>query len=196
MVERCQERILWMEQNLLPVEPEIRNWLRRKRVSDVEIDDIVQEVYARIGSMDDLTRIHTPRTYAFHVARSILLNNVRRPHIVLSAPNGDLDLLGVASPDINPEEVLTLKEQISEVVTTITALPKRTRDVLLLRRVEGLSQRETADRLAIAEKTVEKHLARAVLVLMKEFGRGGKTGSRTSTIRPTSKSGNGNGIPD
>lgn len=196
MVERCQERILWMEQNLLPIEPEIRAWLRRKGVGEAEIDDIIQEMYARIGTVDNLDAIRVPKSYAFHVARSILMNIVRRPHIVFAAPEGDLELLGVASPEANPEEELTIKEQIREVVTVIATLPKRTRDVLLLRRVEGLSQRETAERLAIAEKTVEKHLAQAVLVLLKQFGRGGKKGTHTSTIGVSGKNGNGNGVLD
>jgi RNA polymerase sigma factor (sigma-70 family) len=182
MIERCRERIAWMEQYLLPHEPDIRAWLRSKSVSCAEIDDIVQEMYARVGTVDDLESIHAPRGYAFHVARSILLNILRRPHIVSITAEGDLDKLGVASPDASPEEEMSLREQLSEVLNAIADLPQRTRDVLLLRRIEGLSQRETANRLEIAEKTVEKHLARAALALMNQFGRGGKTGVRLSSM--------------
>lgn len=197
MIERCQERILWMEQHLLPIEPEIRAWLRHKRVSGIEIDDIIQEMYARVGAVDDLNGIRTPKAYAYHVARSILSNIARRPQIVSITLEGDLDQLGVPSPDASPEEALSLKEQVNEVVMAIAALPKRTRDVLLLRRVEGLSQRDTAHRLAIAEKTVEKHLARAVLALLKQFGSRGKVSSRPSSISVTSrKNGNGDGASD
>jgi predicted DNA-binding protein (UPF0251 family) len=46
--------------------------------------------------------------------------------------------------------------------------------------VEGLSQQETALRLGISVKTVEKHMARGVLMLMELFGRGGKMRSRSS----------------
>jgi RNA polymerase sigma-70 factor (ECF subfamily) len=48
------------------------------------------------------------------------------------------------------------------------------RETLILRRVEGLPQREVAARLQISEKTVEKHMANGVRLLIKIFGRGGK----------------------
>jgi RNA polymerase sigma-70 factor (ECF subfamily) len=88
--------------------------------------------------------------------------------------------LGLAAPDANPEQNATFHDEINEIAGAIAALPQRTRDVLMLRRVAGLSQRETADRLAIAEKTVEKHMARGVLMLMTRFGRGGKSASQSS----------------
>jgi RNA polymerase sigma factor (sigma-70 family) len=180
MTNRLHARILWMEKNLLPHEAEIRRWLKRGGVHDEDVDDIMQETYARIGSVDDLESIRSPKNYAYQVAHSILLNHLRRPKIVAITKDGDLTELRVASLDANPEQRIVFKNEVQEVVNAIAALPRRTREVLLLRRVEGLSQRETASRLAIAEKTVEKHFARATLALMKQFGRGRKSLTHTS----------------
>ncbi|MGH7707394.1 MAG: RNA polymerase sigma factor, partial [Candidatus Dormibacteria bacterium] len=47
----------------------------------------------------------------------------------------------------------------------LDALPERTRDVIWLRRVEGLSQREAAGRLGIKESTLESHMCRGVRAL-------------------------------
>jgi RNA polymerase sigma-70 factor (ECF subfamily) len=47
--------------------------------------------------------------------------------------------------------------------------------------VEGLSQREVANRMSLAESTVEKHMGRATRLLMDHFGRGGKFASEAST---------------
>ena len=175
MNDKQHGRILWMEKNLLPHEAGIRRWLKRGGVTDEDIDDIMQETYARIGSVEDLECIRSPRNYAYQVARSILLNTLRRPNVVAITKNGDLSELHVASLDADPEQQVAFKEEVQEVVNAIAALPRRTRDVLLLRRVEGLSQRETANRLAIAEKTVESHFARATQALMERFGRGRKS---------------------
>jgi DNA-directed RNA polymerase specialized sigma24 family protein len=59
------------------------------------------------------------------------------------------------------------------------------RETLILRRVEGLPQREVAERLQISEKTVEKHMANGVRLLIKIFGRGGKPRSNTSSTKET-----------
>ena len=33
---------LWLERHVLPREPALRNWLRRKRVVDLEVDDFLR----------------------------------------------------------------------------------------------------------------------------------------------------------
>ncbi len=176
MADRLHSRIHWIEQNLLPHEADIRLWLKRKRVHEADIDDIIQEMYARIGSLEGVEEIRCAKSYAIQVAHSIFLNQARKSHVVTITRDGDLNELHVASQDASPEDEIAVRDEIHEVIGAIAALPPRTRDVLLLRRVEGLSQRETAVRLAIAEKTVEKHLARAAVALMQQFGRGGKPG--------------------
>ena len=51
------------------------------------------------------------------------------------------------------------------------ALPKRPREVLMLARVEGYSQKEIADRLGLSPKTVENHLTRALAQLAQRLQR-------------------------
>jgi DNA-directed RNA polymerase specialized sigma24 family protein len=55
-------------------------------------------------------------------------------------------------------------------------LPDRCREVLTLRKLYGLSQREIAQRLGIAESTVEKHVAYGVhLCAERMFAKRGET---------------------
>ena len=180
MNDRIRERASWIGRNVIPYESAIRAWLRRNRIYDLDVDDIVQEMYARIVSLDSFDGIRDPRRYAFQVANSIVIDHVRRARIVSIFSVGNVDELGLAAPEADPEERTTFDDEIREIAGAMATLPTRTREVLLLRRVTGLSQRETATRLAIAEKTVEKHMARGVLMLMNRFGRGGKRPARPS----------------
>ena len=45
-------------------------------------------------------------------------------------------------------------------------MPARQREAFTLRKMEGLSQRQIAQRMGIAESTVEKHLGHALRGLM------------------------------
>jgi len=171
MIEWSWKRAEWIEENLLPQESRIRAWLSRYRTGDLDVDDVIQEMYAKIGALEDISIVRDPLRYAISVARSIVLNHARRPRIVSITSTGDLDALGLSSSDADPEEATVQRQELRAVAAVLDELPDRTREVLWLRRVEGLSERETAERLAISDRTVERHLARAVLHLMQHFGR-------------------------
>jgi len=180
MDDKVRERGAWIARNVLPHEPAIRAWLKRSNLYNLESDDIVQEMYARIVSLESCDNVRNPKQYAFQVAHSVIVDHMRRARVVSIFSVGNVEELGVAAPEANPEQKATFCDEINQVVRALADLPARTREILMLRRVAGLSQRETATQLAISEKTVEKHMARGVLMLMTEFGRGGKIASRPS----------------
>jgi RNA polymerase sigma-70 factor (ECF subfamily) len=182
MENRIRERAAWIARNVLPHEPAIRAWLQRNRVQDLEVDDIVQEMYARIVSLESFDGIQNAKQYAFQVAHSVVVDHTRRARIVSIYSVGNVEDLGLAGAEASPEEKVTFREEIARVVEAVATLPARTREVLMMRRVAGFSQRETAARLAVTEKTVEKHMARGVLMLMTQFGRGGKSSSQSSRL--------------
>ena len=64
MTQDFRERGRWLARNLLPHEPLIRARLKRIYVHGLEIDDIIQETYARIVSLPSLDSIRQPRQYA------------------------------------------------------------------------------------------------------------------------------------
>ena len=182
MIDRFRDRACWIEQNIMPHEMQIRAWLSRNRVRNLDVDDIVQEMYARIASQNTFDEIRVPIRYAMQVAYSIMVSHLRRMKTVTITAKADLDELGLSAPEASAEDDLVHRDELREVTEALATLPERTRDILLLRRVEHLSLRETAARLAISEKTIEKHMARATLFLMHRFGRGAKSARQTSYI--------------
>ena len=180
MGDNLRERGRWLARNLLPYEPIIRARLGRVQLYGLEIDDIIQETYARIVSLPSLDSIRHPKQYAIQVATGIIIDHIRHSRVISINASGGLEQLDVSSPEAGPEKQMEFREEIAQVAHFLAALPPTTRETLILRRVEGLSQQETAQRLGISVKTVEKHMARGVLMLMELFGRGGKTRIRSS----------------
>jgi RNA polymerase sigma factor (sigma-70 family) len=174
------ERAQWLARNIVPHEGTIRAWLRT-RAAGLDVDDIIQEMYARIASLASTDDIRDPRQYAMQTAFSILANQFRRARIVPIAAVADLDALAITAPDVAADRALEFRDELRALETTLAELPERCRRAFLLRRVEGLSQKEVAARLAISEKTVEKYMAQAVRLLISVYGRGGKAAAKVST---------------
>jgi RNA polymerase sigma-70 factor (ECF subfamily) len=175
------ERALWLARYVLPHEPALRAWLRRRRPAGLEIDDILQETYARLIAAASVADVRNPKAYAFQVAQSVLISHVRRSKVVSFLALADIDAGEVRSEEPSPEHQLADRDELQRLAEAIASLPRRVREVFALRRVEGLSQREVAERLGIAESTVEKHMSRGFQQLMILFSRGGNPGAGASS---------------
>ena len=180
MPQDFRERGRWLARNVLPHEALIRSKLSTICVYDLDIEDVIQEMYAHLLSLPSLDSIRYPRQYAIQTSKAIVIDHVRHMRVISITSNESLETFDTPMPEANTEERLEFQGEIQEVAAALAQLPVMCRETLILRRMEGLSQKEVAQRLKISEKTVEKHMANGVRLLIKLFGRGGKSRAYTS----------------
>lgn len=184
MEDGNDDRSRWLAERVLVHEAGIRAWLRRfSDVSDADVDDLIQETYAILVTRASVANIIDPRAYAYQVARSVLLQNLRRAKVVSIDYVADIAEFDVPGDVPSPEAAAISRSELSRVVRAIEAMPQQTRRVFWLRRVEGMPQREIAAQLQLSENTVEKHIARGIRQLMDQFGRGGKAVREASSMQ-------------
>ena len=177
-----RERAAWLGRHVIPYEPALRNWLRRRPVEGLDVDDIVQEVYARLAALYSVEHIDNPKTYTFQVASSVMINHIRRLKVVAIDSVASFEHLDIADDVASPERVVADRDELQRLEKLLASLPTRVAEVFRLRRIEGLSQRQVALRLGLAESTVEKHMARGAVLVAERFKNGG------TAQPPTSKS--------
>jgi RNA polymerase sigma factor (sigma-70 family) len=161
-----RERTAWISRHILPHEPALRAWLRRRASRDLEVDDIVQETYAVLAGLPAVEHIRAPRAYAFQTALSVVLQHARRAQRVRIDPVGDMAALMTPADAPSAETWVAARQDLRWVRDVLLAMPARQREAFTLRKMEGLSQRQIAQRMGIAESTVEKHLGQALRGLM------------------------------
>ena len=183
VLEQYLLRAQWLERHVLPHDRALRSWIQKKLPQDLDADDVLQETYAILSSLDSVESIRNPKSYAQQVAYSVILTHLRRAKIVPMIAVADVDVLGAADEMPTVERTVSDRDELRRVGDAISELPPVCRKVFVLRRVEGLSQREIAERLGITTKTVEKHITKAVRVMIDSFGRGGSSHGRASIER-------------
>jgi len=187
-----RERTRWFLRNILPHEPALRTWLVRRQPIGLEVDDIIQESYAILADLDTVEGIRHPRAYLYQVARSVITRHVRRARVISIHAVEELSQLEHADDRPSPEQVTIDRDELRRMAQAIGAMPNKTQEAFILRRVDGLSQREIATCMAISENTVEKHISRGIRFLIDWFGHGGKAlaeASRETDLEIASRDG-------
>jgi RNA polymerase sigma factor (sigma-70 family) len=149
----------WMVDEVLPHEADLRKWLQGRFPVIRDVDDLVQEVFTRILKAHESGPIVNPRAFIFVVARNLALNQIR--HLHYERPDGlrELDPLSILDQVNTPPEAMVQNEEIQCLIRAIQSLPKKCREVMTLRKIYGLSQKEVARRLGISVNTVENQSA-------------------------------------
>ena len=157
----------WVTSYFLPSEAELRRLLRRLCNGPEELDDVIQEVYYQVLLMDNLDHVHDPKRFLLTMARNLVFMRMRRDAIVSIEAVADLDELDILDSAPTPERVVLARAELQWVLGLAANLPQRCRDVFHARRIDGLSQRETADKLGISEGSVENQTLRGLKLLQK-----------------------------
>jgi RNA polymerase sigma factor (sigma-70 family) len=168
--DNAVEPVREMAREAAPLREALRRFFRARVPDAAEVDDLVQEVFARIVGRESTWPIEHLNGYVFQTAASVLTDRHRRR----SARRADQHILFDAERHgdaaIDPDRILRGKEDLRAVTAALLALPYRTRVVFLRLRLDGCRYREVADQLGISVSAVEKHMVKAIQHLSATFG--------------------------
>lgn len=167
MKQSRREIVAWVGSNIVPHEADLRARLRRMAVPQGEIGDIVQDAYLRIAQLDSVAHIRSGRAYFFTAARAALLQRIRRERIVRIDSLTEMEALALADEEPGPERQVSARQELARVRSLIDALPGRCREIFVLRRIQGVPQREIAGRLGLSEHVVEQQAMRGLKLILK-----------------------------
>jgi RNA polymerase sigma factor (sigma-70 family) len=170
-------RCRWIAAHVLPWEAELRGWLRQRlgQLVGCEADDIVQEAYTRIWAAD-LAPVRNGRAYLYATVRHLLSEYLRRSRIVPIELLGEIESLNLISEEPGPDRRVAARQELERLQSIVAQLPARCRRAFELRKFEGLTHREVAQRMGLSEKTVENHLTRALACIALAWSDGGRAG--------------------
>ena len=173
----------WVASYILPHEGEVRGWLRRhvRSLNAHDIDDLMQEAYARLWTAE-YSQITNGRSYLFAVVRNLLLEQARHARIVPMERLGEIDALLIPSEEPGPDRRVNARQELERLERIVADLPQQCRRAFQLQKFQNLSQREIALEMNITEKTVEKHLAVALVRVLDALK--GDAGNATRRSQP------------
>lgn len=149
----------WFAQEVQPHEPALRAVLH-KSFAGSDVDDLVQESLIRTWKARTKGPVESGRNFLFAVARNAVRDLIRRRSTSKAIPVTENERLDVLEDKPGVADIVSRQQELELLEEAVRALPERCREVFLLRKIQGMSQREIASRLRITENTVESLVAK------------------------------------
>jgi len=157
----------WFVSAILPHQAALTRYLKRVCKSPSEVPDLRQETYIRVCESAAKSLPRFPRTFLFRTARNLVIDRFRRDRVVSIDYTADEISPDLSIDELTPERRLAARQDLQQLTRAFDALPEKTRSVIWLRRVAGLSQRDAAASLGIDESALEARMTRGMRSLAK-----------------------------
>jgi RNA polymerase sigma factor (sigma-70 family) len=157
------EEARWFLEEVQPHEPALRAYLRGRFPTLQDIDDLVQDAYARVIHARHTGRVGHPKAYLFATARNAALDLFRRGKIISIEGIAEIERLSVLEDRPDAAEQASHDQELEILTAALDALPERCRQIFTMRRLQDMPHREIAQALGISEHTVNAQLAIGIL---------------------------------
>ena len=135
-------------------------WLYRRVNDRCDAADLSQDTFVRLLiSAQKPDELREPRAYLATIANRLLANLYRRR----SLERAYLEALATLPEEEAPsaEYRASLLETLNEVDQVLARLPAKARQAFLMSQIEGHSQEEIAEALAVSVRSVQRYLVQA-----------------------------------
>jgi RNA polymerase sigma-70 factor (sigma-E family) len=134
-----------------------------------EADDVAAEALARaFARWPKIRDLDYRDAWVMRVTANVALDGLRRSRRAIPASIGT---------DIDPAEAAVTRLALAQ---ALRRLPRRQRDVVVLRYLADLSEADVAESLGVSAGSVKQHAHRAVAALRRALGPGFLTGQESS----------------
>jgi RNA polymerase sigma-70 factor (ECF subfamily) len=134
-------------------------------------EDLTQNVFIRLAKRAAGGEIENAQAYLMQTASSVWKDHLKKRQRQYHSDHREYEESYENIPvGFSPKRVLEGREAVKRIVELLDILPKRSREVFILRRIEGMSRKEVAESLSISLSAVDQHLMVAMARIGKHFG--------------------------
>jgi len=148
------------------IELAILYWGERKRLhrliqriigNGAAVEDVAQDAFLKLNNRPVGPSDHS---LLFRTAQNLAIDHVRARQVRLRYATQAAAQEGEEQP--SPDRALEARQRLNALLEALKALPKRTQQIFLMNRIDGLTKPEIAKRLNVSVSLVEKEMVQAL----------------------------------
>jgi len=143
----------------------LTRFFMRRSFDASDAEEMTNELFFRLVRRLDAQPHDNLQAFLFHAAANLAKDRYRRANarrtFLAARADDDTNRIEV----ISPERVLQGKQALNSALGLLDTLDKRSKEMFLLHRVEGLKYAEVAEIYGISVSAVEKHIMKCLALL-------------------------------
>jgi RNA polymerase sigma factor (sigma-70 family) len=141
----------------------LRAYIKARFPSLNDVDNIVQETFARVLRARNSGRVRSPKALLFSAARNAALDQLRHERVISIESIENIEDLSVFEDKPNTAETQSREQELQLLEEAVRTLPARCQQILILKKIAGLSYAEIGEKLGIKPNTISAQLTIGVL---------------------------------
>jgi RNA polymerase sigma factor (sigma-70 family) len=154
------------------LEPALRRFIANRVRNDADVEDVLQDLAARIIGRDREAPVENKTAFLFSIASNLMRDRDRRRLVRRQGDHVALEDVEIADPAALQEQIVDSRQRLQRFMAALKTLPGKEREVFLLHKVEGQTLLQAAERtglsMAQVRKLVEQAMARLARKVWKD----------------------------
>ena len=134
--------------------------IKRRDLSEEVVADVFSNLWIKRERIEIKTSL---KAYLYKSTKNMTISYIRKRK--LEYENLEYIILNKASGDLDPEQKIIQRENIEAVHNILSIIPGKSKIVFKMHRIDNLKYREIAEILEISNKSVEKHMGKAIKIM-------------------------------
>ena len=134
--------------------------IKRKDLAEEVVADVFSNLWIKRERIEIKSSL---KAYLYKSTKNMTISYIRKRN--LEHENLEYVILEKAADGPNPEQTIIQKENIEAVHNILSVIPGKSRVVFKMHRIDNLKYREIAEILEISNKSVEKHMGKAIKIM-------------------------------
>jgi RNA polymerase sigma-70 factor (ECF subfamily) len=140
----------------------LHRFLLRRLKAEEDAADVAQEVYLKMMRLERVHLIRQPQAYLYFLAAQVMHEQrMREQRIPVLFDSEAVESLTQSAEFASPDEFVAGDESERELKRLLGKLSPAHRNILILRKRDGMSYQEIAEALGMSVHTVKKYLFQA-----------------------------------
>ena len=138
-------------------------WLCKKTGCVHQAEDVAQNTFLRLFSLQGLSNIKEPRAFLIKTASRLIIDEARRKKVERRYLETYYYYHGEEACAPSAEEMVLITETLTAIIEMLEGLPEKCLRAFLMSRLDGMKYADIAEELGVSKSMVKQYIAKAML---------------------------------